>query len=178
MQYDDLAGLTLVVRREVLSCKLARRVCVLPDIPADDVDTLVGALVQLLLGGLVRGLHEPAALAAQIAAVQHALAPVAAADARALDANGAPDLAPSPVLPASAPEQPSTPASLSALLTTPSRTASPMGSLGALPPPPATPSLAPPAPVLLTCLRCNSHGVPPSASMSPACALPSRSSSF
>jgi hypothetical protein len=119
-QYDDLAALTPVVRA-------------LPGMSADDVN----ALVQLSLGDLVRGLDDPAALVAQVAAAQRALSPDVHADARALDARGAPDLAPSHVPPANTPEQPSTPVSLFAPLTPPPRTAVTRGSLGA-PPAPAS----------------------------------------
>jgi hypothetical protein len=92
----------------------------LPGMSADDA----AALVQLSLGDLVRGLHDPAALVAQVAAAQRALSPdVNGADARALDARGAPDLAPSHVPPASTPEQPSTPVSLFTPLASPPRTA-------------------------------------------------------
>jgi hypothetical protein len=87
MQYDDLAALTPVVR-------------VLLGMSADDMN----ALVQLLLGDLVCGLHDPAALVSQVAAAQRARLPDVDADAR-----GAPDLAPSHVPPARSPEQPNTP---------------------------------------------------------------------
>jgi polyadenylate-binding protein len=119
MQYDDLAALTPVVRREVLSSELARCVRALPGMSANDVD----ALLHLSLGDLVRGLHELAALVAQVSVAQSALLPDADADARTIDARGAPDLAPSHVPLASAPEQPSTPVSLFAPLAPAPRTA-------------------------------------------------------
>ncbi|KAG6328718.1 hypothetical protein ID866_10371 [Astraeus odoratus] len=114
MRYDDLAALSPVVRKEVLTGELSRRIKT-----NDEV---------------VAGIQDPAKLADQIANARNALksskspspakspSPVASQDSRVLDATALNATA-------SAPEHPSTPISISASISTPPRTSSPSGSV-------------------------------------------------
>jgi polyadenylate-binding protein len=67
---DDLAALSPIVRREILTGELARRVRTLGSVPPADVDGVVAQLVGLALADVVQGLQDPARLAAQVARVQ------------------------------------------------------------------------------------------------------------
>ncbi|KAI0689934.1 hypothetical protein C8T65DRAFT_745977 [Cerioporus squamosus] len=109
MRYDDLSALSPVVRKEVLTGELSRRIKGMDVVSGDDLDSVVNAIVGLSLSEVVQGVHDPAKLAEQ--------------DSRLLD-SGAPNAT------ASAPDHPSTPLSMPATLSTPPRTESPSGSLG------------------------------------------------
>lgn len=134
MRYDDLAALSPVVRKEVLTGELSRRLKASDSLPADEVDAVVESLVGLSLSEVVAGIHDPAKLVDQIANARNALwkskapspakspSPAASQDSRVLDANALNATA-------SAPEHPSTPISVSASISTPPRTSSPSGSV-------------------------------------------------
>lgn len=136
LTYDDLSALSPVVRKEVLTGELQRRVKAMDSVQAVDVDTVVETLIGFSLNDVVDGIHNPHKFSEQ---VQSALgkgteeeappppklktpSPAASADSRLLDPNALNATA-------SAPEHPSTPVSLSASLSTPPRTSSPSGSL-------------------------------------------------
>jgi len=59
MRYDDLAGLSPVVRKEVLTGELSRRVKTLDVIPADDIDTIVESLVSVSLSEVIQCIEDP-----------------------------------------------------------------------------------------------------------------------
>ena len=134
MRYDDLAALSPVVRKEVLTGELSRRVKANDSVPTDEVDAVVESLVGLSLSEVVAGIQDPARFADQITNVRNGLraskssspakspSPVASQDSRVLDANALNATA-------SAPEHPSTPISISASISTPPRTSSPSGSV-------------------------------------------------
>jgi polyadenylate-binding protein len=133
MRYEDLAALSAVVRKEVLTGEFSRRVKAMDTVAAQDVEPIVDALVNLSLGEVVQGIQDPAKLAEQVTSIKNSLKP----------ARSTPDKSPSPSASqdsrllgpnalnatASAPEHPSTPISISASLSTPPRTSSPSGSV-------------------------------------------------
>ncbi|KAG1745279.1 hypothetical protein EDB19DRAFT_1693601 [Suillus lakei] len=112
MRYDDLAALSPVVRKEVLTGELSRRVKASDTVPANEVEAIVESLVSLSLSEAVSGIQDPAKFAEQVATAHSRVL-----DPSALNAT------------ASAPEHPSTPISISASLSTPPRTSSPSGSV-------------------------------------------------
>lgn len=133
MRYDDLAALSPVVRKEVLTGELSRRIKTSESIPVNELDAVVESLVGLSLSEVVAGIQDPSKLAEQVASARTALkpktpspvksaSPANSQDSRVLDQN---QLAAT----ASAPEHPSTPISISASLSTPPRTSSPSGSV-------------------------------------------------
>ena len=138
MRYDELSSLSPVVRREVLTGELSRRVKDVPGVPIADneVDGVVDALLGLSLHQLVDGIQDSAKLAEQVRNAKevlsstvaegqraaHSPSPATSQDSRLLDPNALNATA-------SAPEHPSTPLSLSASLSTPPRTSSPSGSV-------------------------------------------------
>ena len=138
MRYDELSALSPVVRREVLTGELSRRIKDVPGISVvdTDVDNVVEALLGLSLHQVVDGIQDPAKLAEQVKNVKDVIlattgetqrsasspSPATSHDSRLLDPNALNATA-------SAPEHPSTPLSLSASLSTPPRTSSPSGSV-------------------------------------------------
>ncbi|KAJ6472653.1 hypothetical protein DFH09DRAFT_1380395 [Mycena vulgaris] len=134
MRYDDLYALSPVVRQEVLTGELSRRVKALGLAPADDVDAIVESLVHISLSDVVQCIEDPTKLSDQVNAIRHSLrpskqsspskspSPSVSQDSRLLDPN-------SLNATASAPEHPSTPISINASLSTPPRTSSPSGSV-------------------------------------------------
>ncbi|EIW78589.1 hypothetical protein CONPUDRAFT_156564 [Coniophora puteana RWD-64-598 SS2] len=133
MRYDDLAALSPVVRKEVLTGELSRRVKALDSVPPTDVSSVVEALVSLSLSDVVSGLQDPAKFADQVATAKNgtkgvleapspakSTSPATSQDSRLLDPNAL-------ATTASAPEHPSTPVSVPA--STPPRTSSPSGSV-------------------------------------------------
>lgn len=134
MRYDDLAALSPVVRKEVLTGELSRRVKTMDLVPSKDIDGIVESLVSVSLSEVMQVIDDPAKLAEQVHNVQSSLKPMkrstlnkspspsASQDSRLLDP-GALNAT------ASAPEHPSTPISVTASLSTPPRTSSPSGSV-------------------------------------------------
>lgn len=142
MRYDELAGLSPVVRKEVLTGELSRRVRTLGTVAPNDVDTIVDALVNVSLSEIVQAIEDPEKLAYQVdkfrisqassdspsrsqsnsQSQSPARSATASQDSRLLDPNAL-------AATASAPEHPSTPISVNASLSTPPRTSSPSGSV-------------------------------------------------
>jgi polyadenylate-binding protein len=128
LQYDSLAALSPVVRKEVLSGELTRRLKGMNAVPNDEVEGIVESVVALSLSEVVSVIQDAGKLADHVRAAGAAKSipaspsPAASQDSRLLDAvtNAAV---------ASAPEHPSTPLSVPASLSTPPRTSSPSGSL-------------------------------------------------
>ncbi|KAG6861390.1 hypothetical protein C0995_000796 [Termitomyces sp. Mi166 len=134
MRYDDLAGLSPVVRREVLTGELSRRVKNLHTVPEADLSSIVDSIVSLALSEVVQCIEDPLKLENQVNTLKKTLQPPMAPPSKSpspsasqsqdsrlglLDPNAANVNAT-----ASAPEHPSTPVSVS-----PPRTSSPSGSV-------------------------------------------------
>ncbi|KAF9077433.1 hypothetical protein BDP27DRAFT_1357522 [Rhodocollybia butyracea] len=135
MRYDDLAALSPVVRKEVLTGELSRRVKSLGTVSSNNVDSVVESLVNVSLSEIVQAIDDPEKLAHQVDKLkvsQNLSTPAspsptarstsASQDSRLLDPNAL-------AATASAPEHPSTPISVNASLSTPPRTSSPSGSV-------------------------------------------------
>ncbi len=134
MRYDDLSALSPVVRKEVLTGELSRRLKSMQTIPTAEIDPIVESLVGLSLCDVVSAIQDPVKLDDQIQRTRNALAssvvtpptktpsPANSQDSRLLDSNALNATA-------SAPEHPSTPISVAASLSTPPRTSSPSGSV-------------------------------------------------
>jgi polyadenylate-binding protein len=130
MRYDDLAALSIPVRKEVLTGELSRRVRELSIVPNDELDAVVSSLVGLSLGDVVEGIQDNTKLTEQVKNARDSLqakssnskspSPSASQDSALLDPNS--------LAAASAPEHPSTPIS-NGSLSSPPRTASPSGSV-------------------------------------------------
>lgn len=132
MRYDELSALSPVVRKEVLTGELSRRVKAM-DVAPKDVDTVVEALVGLSLSEVVSVIQDPAKLAEQVQVLQpkaskgsspaKSPSPSNSQDSRLLDPAALNATA-------SAPEHPSTPISFNEnLAPTPPRSSSPSGSV-------------------------------------------------
>lgn len=134
MRYDELAGLSPVVRKEVLTGELSRRVKSLEIVASSDIDSIVESLVNVSLSEVLQFIEDPAKLTEQVQGLrkkpikskrstpEKSPSPTASQDSRLLDPNALNATA-------SAPEHPSTPISVSASLSTPPRTSSPSGSV-------------------------------------------------
>ncbi|KAN0125954.1 hypothetical protein V8E52_001161 [Russula decolorans] len=134
MRYDDLSALSPVVRKEVLTGELSRRLRSMSTMPSAEVDGIVESLVGLSLSDVVSAIQDPTRLDEQIQRARIALttsavtppektpSPANSQDSRLLDTNALNATA-------SAPEHPSTPISVAASLSTPPRTSSPSGSV-------------------------------------------------
>ncbi|KAI0251082.1 hypothetical protein BJV78DRAFT_1392761 [Lactifluus subvellereus] len=131
MRYDELSALSPVVRKEVLTGELSRRLKSMPTLPAIEIDAIVESLVGLSLSDVVSAIQDPARLDEQIQRARNAFtssavtpptktpSPANSQDSRLLDPNALNATA-------SAPEHPSTPISVAS---TPPRTSSPSGSV-------------------------------------------------
>lgn len=131
MRYDELAALSPVVRKEVLTGELSRRVKAMDGVPAKDVDKIVESLVGLSLSDVVTSIQEPDKLTEYVDGLKARLSkgaspspsPSASQDSRLLDPA-------SLNATASAPEHPSTPISFTdQMVPTPPRSSSPSGSV-------------------------------------------------
>lgn len=135
MRYDDLSALSPVVRKEVLSGELSRRLKATDSVDANEVDVIVNHFVGLSLSEVVSSIQDPTKFNDQIQNARLKMkpktsvtppekspSPAASQDSRLLDPNALNATA-------SAPEHPSTPISVSASLSTPPRTSSPSGSV-------------------------------------------------
>ncbi|RDB29896.1 Polyadenylate-binding protein, cytoplasmic and nuclear [Hypsizygus marmoreus] len=131
MRYDDLASLSPVVRKEVLTGELSRRIKALEVVPETHIDAIVDSLVNLSLSEVMQCIEDPSKLKDHATAFKGSLrpaapskspSPAASQDSRLLDPNALNATA-------SAPEHPSTPISVSPALSSPPRTSSPSGSM-------------------------------------------------
>lgn len=131
MRYEDLSALSPVVRKEVISGELSRRIRSMDTVPAEDLDQIVETIAALSLSDVVSAIQDSNRLSQQVQQATTALnisktsspvkspSPSASQDSR-LEAPGAT---------ASAPDHPSTPISMPASISTPPRTESPSGSV-------------------------------------------------
>jgi polyadenylate-binding protein len=124
LQYDSLSALSPVVRKEVLSGELTRRIKSLGAVRNDEVEPLVDSIVSLSLSDVVSVIQDPTKLADRVRATRSLTSPSPAPsqDSRLLDPVTSAAIA-------SAPEHPSTPVSIPGSIATPPRTSSPSGSL-------------------------------------------------
>ncbi|KZS98505.1 hypothetical protein SISNIDRAFT_472397 [Sistotremastrum niveocremeum HHB9708] len=137
MRYDELAALSPVVRKEVLTGELSRRVKNLEGVAVagPEVESVVQSLLGLSLTEVVDGIQDTTKLTEQVKAVKDRLAAPSQSSEASLSNSPAPSqdsaLMDSKLLDAtaSAPEHPSTPLSLSVSLSSPPRTSSPSGSV-------------------------------------------------
>ena len=132
LSFDDLSTLSPVVRKEVLTGELQRRVKDLSDLVAEnELENIVDRIVAMNLEDVVKGLEDKDSL--------QGLVKTAKNEATTTSGNGGnADDSPSPAnsgsqesrllnAAASAPEHPSTPISITPSLSTPPRTESPAG---------------------------------------------------
>lgn len=124
MQYDELATLTPVVRRDVLTGELTRRLKNTDGVHESEVDAIADSLVNLDLKEVVQGMQSSIVFTEQIQNARTALNGVSPPGSDG-GAEGKLSYAP----PSSAPEHPSTPVSFSGSLVSPPRTSSPSGSM-------------------------------------------------
>jgi polyadenylate-binding protein len=129
MRYDDLAGLSPVVRKEVLTGELCRRVRAMDIIAGAEVDAVVESLVGLSLSEVMTGIEDPSRLKEQVQTAKKLLDTSRSKSPSPAASQGSSLLDPNANATASAPEHPSTPISISASLSTPPRTSSPSGSV-------------------------------------------------
>lgn len=132
MQYDELATLTPVVRRDVLTGELTRRLKSTEGVSESEIDALADSIVGLDLQEVVQGMQTPSVFADQIRSARQSLTNnghsngVSPPDS---DSGGAEDKPGYPHPPSSAPEHPSTPVSFLGSIASPPRTSSPSGSM-------------------------------------------------
>lgn len=145
LSYEELAGMSPVVRHEVLSGELMRRLRSFPEVKEEEISAIVDHLLTQSLDNLCSGLHDSAALLTQIRSAKEALGfseppsemPVPGTHPGfGVPLNVAASHSTSTLLDpstlaatASAPEHPSTPVSFTPSINTPPRTASPTGSI-------------------------------------------------
>ncbi|KAG8720467.1 hypothetical protein FRC08_000193 [Ceratobasidium sp. 394] len=128
MQYEELATLTPVVRRDVLTGELTRRLKSAEGVQEGEIDALADSIVNLDLKEVVHGIQTPSVFAEQIRAARQALNGTSngvSPPSSDGGAEGKSGYAP----PSSAPEHPSTPLSFSGSIASPPRTSSPSGSM-------------------------------------------------
>ncbi|KAL5499262.1 hypothetical protein ACEPAH_1780 [Sanghuangporus vaninii] len=144
MSYDELHALSPVVRKEVLTGELQRRVKSLKEVPESETEGVVSQLIGLSLAEVVDAIHDPARFSSAVQNAQNTLKKPSPPESRA-DSNERSGKSPSPAesadsrlldpnvlaATASAPDHPSTPISHSSPLSTPPRTSSPAA--GAVP---------------------------------------------
>ena len=136
MRYDDLSSLTPVVRKEVLTGELLRRVRTLDIVGSDETDACVESLVQKSLSEVLQIIEDSGKLKVQVESWKSKHLKPPSTSASPPSKSPAPSAAPSqdslyanPDATASAPEHPSTPISVNEALSTPPRTSSPSGSI-------------------------------------------------
>ncbi|KAJ8508292.1 hypothetical protein ONZ45_g9420 [Pleurotus djamor] len=132
MRYDDLSTLSPVVRKEVLTGELSRRVKSLNLVPSSEIEAVVDSLVAMSLSEVVQCIENNDKLADHVQHVTDRLAPPKSSPEKSPSPSISQDshlLDPSAAATASAPEHPSTPISVNASLSTPPRTSSPSGSV-------------------------------------------------
>ena len=133
LNYNSLSALSPVVRKEVLTGELVRRVKATESLGDKDVGALVDSMVSLSLSNVLQYLDDSTKLQEQIQSYKVKLLPAQKPEtipSRAVS-EAPSSYASSEINPAtaSAPEHPSTPVSMNQSLSTPPRTSSPAGSM-------------------------------------------------
>lgn len=139
MRFEELSSLSPIVRKEVLTGELSRRLRGMSMVRPNEVDSLAESLVGLSLAEVIEGIHSPEVLSEQVRKLKSPPTPeatpqqpVSVAPSSSGDSShpaATISIASTPALPASAPEHPSTPVSYAASLDNPARTSSPAGSI-------------------------------------------------
>lgn len=126
MRFEDLSALSPVVRKEVLSGELSRRLRATDLVSPSELDAVVDIIVGMSLDDVVHGIQNPKRLAEQVRIAKDSplprVRPKSPSPSSTLDMTA-------PNATASAPDHPSTPISMPATLSTPPRTESPSGSV-------------------------------------------------
>ncbi|KIY47503.1 hypothetical protein FISHEDRAFT_45229 [Fistulina hepatica ATCC 64428] len=131
MKYDTLSALSPVVRREVLTGDLERRIKEMDIIPSSDISAVVEVLTGLSLTDVVSLIQDPPQLAQRTCDAADSSTATSASASRSASVSVVASASTSTELlnaTASAPEHPSTPVSVSTT-STPPRTTSPSGSM-------------------------------------------------
>ncbi|CAE6395900.1 unnamed protein product [Rhizoctonia solani] len=128
MEYEELSALSPIVRRDVLTGELTRRLKSTEGVEETEVDALVEAMVSMDLKEIVGGIQSPSLFAEQLMHARQNVSGLTSngesppgSDAGAQGKSSYPP-------PSSAPEHPSTPVSFAGSRTSPPRTSSPSGS--------------------------------------------------
>jgi polyadenylate-binding protein len=141
MSFDELASLSPVVRNEVLTGELVRRLRSFPEVKEEEIDPIVQHLLAQNLDTMCSGLQNSSVLLDQIRGAKEALGFTEPSPPQKVDdpygvAEAVASMSTSTLLDpstlaatASAPEHPSTPVSFTPSINTPPRTASPTGSI-------------------------------------------------
>jgi polyadenylate-binding protein len=131
MRYDELSSLSPVVRKEVLTGDLSRRIRDMQIVDEGDVSSIVSSLVNLSLSEVLQTIEDPIRLHDQVESLKKNIKPKSTIGSKSPSPSASQDsgLDPNVGATASAPEHPSTPVSVSVGYSTPPRTSSPSGSL-------------------------------------------------
>lgn len=127
MRFDDLSALSLVVRKEVLSGELKRRIKSMDLVSPAELDSVVETVVGMSLSEVVQGIQQPTWLARLVEIAKSDDIPRPAPSKSPSPSSTLDMVAPNAT--ASAPDHPSTPISMPTTLSTPPRTESPSGSV-------------------------------------------------
>ncbi|KAG8888499.1 hypothetical protein FRB98_007539 [Tulasnella sp. 332] len=139
MRYEELSSLSPIVRKEVLTGELTRRLKGLGSLQPAEVDTLANSLTTFSLAEVIEGIHNPDILSEQVNKLKApptpeptSQEPASVAPSSSGESSqqvGSISLASTPAIPASAPDHPSTPLSYATSIAEPARTSSPAGSI-------------------------------------------------
>ena len=66
MRYDDLSALSPVVRKEVLTGELSRRIKSMDVVASNELESVVQTIVGLSLSEVVQGIQDPGKLSEQV----------------------------------------------------------------------------------------------------------------
>ncbi|CAE6455468.1 unnamed protein product [Rhizoctonia solani] len=127
MQYEELSALSPIVRRDVLSGELTRRLKSTDGVQESEVDALVEAMVSMDLREIVSGIQSPTLFEEQLMHARQNVSGLTSNGGSPPDSDVGESKS-SHAPPSSAPEHPSTPVSLGGARASPNRTASPSGS--------------------------------------------------
>ncbi|CAE7102324.1 unnamed protein product [Rhizoctonia solani] len=128
MQFEELSALSPIVRRDILTGELTRRLKSTDGVQESEVDALVEAMVSMDLKEIVNGIQSPTLFADQLVHARQNVGGVTnnGGSPPSSDAGVEGKLSHHP--PSSAPEHPSTPVSFAGSRASPPRTSSPSGS--------------------------------------------------
>jgi polyadenylate-binding protein len=140
LSFEELAGLSPVVRHEVLTGELIRRLRSFPEVKEEDVEAVVNQLITQTLETVCNGLQNSGVLLEQIRTAKEVLGlatpPAEVETSEEYNPTVLAAMSSSTLLDpstlaatASAPEHPSTPVSFTPSMNSPPRTASPTGSV-------------------------------------------------
>ncbi|CAE6388828.1 unnamed protein product [Rhizoctonia solani] len=128
MQFEELSALTPIVRRDVLTGELTRRLKSTDGVQESELDALVEAMVSMDLKEIVNGIQSPTLFADQLMHARQNVGGLASNGGSPPGSDAGAEGKSSYPLPSSAPEHPSTPVSFAGSRASPPRTSSPSGS--------------------------------------------------